>query len=188
MIKQFSKDYYRATGKQWKPYKIISLRKSVALRYLFYYRMAQNSQIYLLRWWAGGVLSRMSKQYGIGIPSDCQIDEGLVIGHACCIAINSKTIMGKNCYISKGITIGKDFRGCRKGAPIIGDYVFVGAGAAIVGKIRVGDDVVIAPNAFVNIDIPSHSIVVGNPCKIYKKEFATEGFLHNLEYNFCAMN
>ena len=46
---------------------------------------------------------------------------------------------------------------------------------------HIGDDVVIAPNAFVNIDVPDHSVVMGNPCIIHHKENATEGYLGNID-------
>ena len=55
--------------------------------------------------------------------------------------------------------------------------MWIGAGAVVVGKIMIGDDVLIAPNSFVNCDVPSHSIVLGNPCKIVYRENATEGYI-----------
>ena len=47
--------------------------------------------------------------------------------------------------------------------PTIGNEVWIGVNATIVGKVTIGDDVLIAPNAFVNCDIPSHCVVFGNP-------------------------
>lgn len=49
--------------------------------------------------------------------------------------------------------------------------------AAIVGRITIGDDVLIAPNRYVNIDEPSHSIVFGNPCMLKHREKVTEGYI-----------
>lgn len=46
-----------------------------------------------------------------------------------------------------------------------------------MGKVYIGNDVLIAPNTFVNCDIPDHSIVIGNPCVIKHKDHATEGYL-----------
>ena len=51
--------------------------------------------------------------------------------------------------------------------------------ATIVGKIVIGDDVLIAPNSYVNCDVPSHSIVFGNPCIIKSREGATCGYVNN---------
>lgn len=56
----------------------------------------------------------------------------------------------------------------------------MGANAVIVGNIRIGNDVLIAPGAYVNFDVPSHSIVLGNPAKIISRENATEGYITNI--------
>lgn len=81
--------------------------------------------------------------------------------------------------IGKGVVIGQENRGKRKGVPTIGSRVWIGVNA-VVGNITVGDDVMIAPNSFVNRDIPSHSIVVGNPCVIHPRAWATEGYIENI--------
>lgn len=47
----------------------------------------------------------------------------------------------------------------------------------VCGKIKIGNDVLIAPNAYVNFDVPDHSVVVGNPGKVYHRENATEGYI-----------
>lgn len=76
--------------------------------------------------------------------------------------------------------IGEENRGKRKGAPTIGDCVWIGPNAVIVGNIQIGDDVLIAPNAFVNKDVPSHSIVYGNPCIIKPVQYATEHYINRI--------
>ena len=75
--------------------------------------------------------------------------------------------------------IGQENRGKRKGTPIIGNEVWIGANAVIVGKINIGNNVLIAPLSYVNFDIPSNSIVIGNPAKIIPRENATEGYIEN---------
>lgn len=55
----------------------------------------------------------------------------------------------------------------------------MGVNATIVGSIIIGDDVLIAPNSYVNCDVPSHSVVFGNPCIIKHKENATESYINN---------
>lgn len=74
--------------------------------------------------------------------------------------------------------IGQTNRGGRQGTPVIGNEVWIGINAAIVGKVTIGDDVLIAPNSYVNCDVPSHSIVFGNPCIIKHRENATEGYIN----------
>ncbi|WP_455264303.1 acyltransferase [Phascolarctobacterium sp.] len=72
----------------------------------------------------------------------------------------------------------KQIGGGRQGTPVIGNEVWIGINAAIVGKVTIGDDVLIAPNSYVNCDVPSHSIVFGNPCIIKHRENATEGYIN----------
>lgn len=91
--------------------------------------------------------------------------------------MNPSTIIGKNCNLNKGCTLGKENRGKRKGAPILGDNVWIGTNSVVVGKVHIGNDVLIAPNAYVNFDVPDHSIVLGNPGNIIKKGNATEGYI-----------
>ena len=86
-------------------------------------------------------------------------------------------MIGCNVNITKGVTIGLSNRGSKKGCPVIGDYVWIGANAAIVGDVHIGEDVLIAPNTYVNCDVPSHSIVLGNPAKIVHRDHATEDYI-----------
>ena len=80
--------------------------------------------------------------------------------------------------MAPGVTIGQENRGKRKGCPVIGDNCWIGTNAVIVGKITIGNDVLIAPLSFVNFDVPSHSIVIGNPAKIIHKENATHEYIN----------
>lgn len=91
--------------------------------------------------------------------------------------MNPQTKIGRNLHIHKGVTIGAENRGKRQGAPTIGDRVFLGINSTVLGNIHIGSDVLIAPNSFVNIDVPDHSVVLGNPCIIKHKENATEGYI-----------
>lgn len=79
--------------------------------------------------------------------------------------------------------IGQSNRGQFKGCPTIGDEVWIGINAAIVGRITIANDVLIAPNSFVNVDVPAHSIVFGNPCIIKHRDCATEGYINNIAEN-----
>ena len=77
------------------------------------------------------------------------------------------------------MTIGQENRGVRKGSPVIGDCVWIGINAAIVGNVKIGNDVLIAPNSYVNCDVPDHSVVFGNPCIIKHRDNATEDYINN---------
>lgn len=94
------------------------------------------------------------------------------------ITISPIATIGRDCTIHKGATVGKENRGSRKGAPIIGDRVWIGINATVVGQIIIGSNVLIAPNAFVNQDIPENSIVIGCPCKVLTNRLdATKDYL-----------
>lgn len=102
------------------------------------------------------------------------------MGHPYNITVNPKAIIGNNCNIHKGVTIGQENCGARKGAPIIGNKVWIGVNATVVGNVVIGDDVLIAPNTYVNCNVPSHSVVFGNPCIIKHRDNATEGYVNNI--------
>ena len=114
----------------------------------------------------------------IQIPEEAKIGEGLYLGHYGPVVINPKAVLGKNINIGVGVTIGQENRGKRTGAPTIGDNVWIGTNAVVVGKITIGSDVLVAPNSYVNFDVPDHSIVIGNPARIIPRENATEGYIN----------
>ncbi|EOU2001713.1 serine O-acetyltransferase [Clostridium perfringens] len=118
--------------------------------------------------------------YGYEISLNAKIGYGFYINHLGPIVVNPKCIIGKNINIHNGVTLGQENRGKRKGAPFIGDYVWIGANSVIVGNIKIGNNVLIAPNSYVNFDVPENSIVIGNPAKIIKKENATIDYIQNI--------
>ena len=103
----------------------------------------------------------------------------LTLALALTITINENAVLGKNVNIHKGATIGQTNRGSTKGVPTVGDNVWIGINSIIVGNIRVVNDVLIAPGAYVNFDVPDHSIVIGNPGRIISSDHATEGYINN---------
>lgn len=122
--------------------------------------------------------ARMRERYGLEIPIKTDIGYGVYLGHAFNITINPDAVIGRNCNVHKGVTVGRENRGKRKGAPRIGDEVWIGVNATVVGGIKVGSDVLIAPNSYVNCDVPDHSIVLGNPCRIIARDNATECYIN----------
>lgn len=147
-------------------------------KWLKYFRKIQTCSNKYLRLYFRARYRALCRRRGIEIPSNTKIGEGLYLGHVYNITINPQAVIGKNCNIHKGIVIGQTNRGPKKGVPVIGNSVWIGINAAIVGGITIGDDVMIAPNSFVNCDIPSHSVVFGNPCIIKPRENATEEYVN----------
>lgn len=75
-----------------------------------------------------------------------------------------------------------EFRGKRQGCPTIGDKVWIGPNDTIIGNVSVGNNVLIAPGVFVNCDVPSNSIVIGNPARIIPNDNATENYITRIQY------
>ena len=103
----------------------------------------------------------------VWIPAEVTFGEGFHIIHAeGSISIHPSTIIGKRCGIMHNVTIGTNMTA---GAPTIGDDVFIGVNSTILGEIRIGDRVRIAANTAITTDVPTDSIVVGSPAKIYPR-------------------
>lgn len=152
-------------------------KKQPEWKFIVMYRKFQINRDNALGVYYRWRLSCWEKKTGIHIENNPNIGKGLIIGHYGRIIINGRVNFGEQIYITHGVTIGRNSTGKRKGVPTIGSRVRIGANASIVGNVKIGNDVMIAPNAFVNIDIPDHSVVVGNPCVIHHKENATRGYL-----------
>lgn len=152
---------------------------SPELQYVYIYRKYNSSNCFLLKTLLIILYRIYSYMFGFQISLKTKIGKGLNINHRGSIVINPNAILGKNINLHPGINIGQENRGKRKGAPTIGDCVWIGTNACIVGKIRIGNNVLIAPNSFVNFDVPDNSIVMGNPGKIRFNEKATECYIGN---------
>lgn len=110
-------------------------------------------------------LRKVSRITGFQIPPNT-VGSGLTIWHWGPIIVNPAAKIGRNCTLNPMVIIGHKLPG--EAAPQIGDNVFIGGGAKIIGNIQIGNNVTIAPNAVVVKDIPSNVIVGGVPAKIIK--------------------
>jgi serine O-acetyltransferase len=82
------------------------------------------------------------------------------------VVIHERTSIGNNCMLGQSITIGGKSK--EYNVPQIGNYVYIAAGARIIGNVKVGNNVIIGANAVVTKDIPDNCIVAGIPAKIIK--------------------
>ena len=113
---------------------------------------------------------------GISIPASVQIGNSFYIGHFGGIILNGQAILGDNCNISQGVTIGVSGIGERRGVPIIGSNVYIGANAVVIGKIHIQDNVLIAACSLVNTNVKVNSVMLGVPAqKISEK--SSEGYI-----------
>ena len=97
--------------------------------------------------------------WGIEISRRARIGPGLYIGHFGGITVSSLAVIGARCAISQSVTIGAE----RRGAPVIGDDVYIACGARLFGPIRVGNNVKIGANAVVHRDVPDQAVVALDP-------------------------
>jgi serine O-acetyltransferase len=102
---------------------------------------------------------------GADIPINCKIAGGLLIPHPNGIVIHPDAKIGPNCLIFQQVTIGTT----RRGSPTIGGHVDIGAGAKIVGPIKIGDHALIGANAVVVFDVPERAVVIGPMAKVMEE-------------------
>lgn len=106
---------------------------------------------------------------GLEIHPGAQIGKGFFCDHGMGVVIGETAIIGKNCVIYQGITLGGTGKHKGKRHPTLGDNVLIGAHSTLLGPIKVGDNVKIgAETVIINKDVPSNSTVVGAPGKIVK--------------------
>jgi len=106
---------------------------------------------------------------GIDLPCEARLGRRFRIDHFGGIVVSGDAVFGDDCIIRNGVTVGLRHTG-QRGAPVIGDRVDIGAGAKVLGSIRIGDDVAIGANAVVITDVPPNCIAVGVPAKILPRK------------------
>jgi len=161
-------DLFRYRGKYSFPVFIKEYFMNPGFKFMVWQRIAhitrnKSKLIYLIPWMK---LKKLKYRYGYDIPAETKIGNGFYIGHIGGIVISGKTIIGNNCNISQGVTIGFSSRGIKKGYPTIGNNVYIGPGAVIIGKIKIGDNVAIGANAVVLNDIANNAVTAGIPAKV----------------------
>lgn len=171
MNQYFKEDYLRMTGMEYRIgiKSFVQFAFSHQIRYVYYWRKA--TLFHKLR------MMKYSRKYGLEISTNAHIGRGLYLGHPYNITVAGGVTLGDNVNLHKGCTIGRENRGRRDGVPTIGNCVAIGINATVIGNIHIGDDVMIAPNSFVNFDVPDHSVVIGNPGVIHSKWDATSGYI-----------
>ncbi len=108
---------------------------------------------------------------GIELPCEAEVGRNFVIDHFGGIIVSGYAKFGDDCRIRSGVVIGLR-RIEEKCAPVIGNNVDIGAGAKLLGPIRVGDNVVIGANAVVLCDVPDNSVAVGVPAVVRPQQRA----------------
>jgi serine O-acetyltransferase len=105
------------------------------------------------------------------ISTNAQIGGGFVVTHVGGLVIGSGTVIGKNCQVRQNVTFGGNYSKKNEGGrlyPIVGDNISIGAGAVIIGPVKVGSNSIIGANTVVTRDMPENVIAFGVPAKIIK--------------------
>jgi len=106
---------------------------------------------------------------GVEIHPGARIGRAFFIDHGAGVVIGETAIVGDHCVMFHNVTLGGTGKYDGQRHPVVGDHVFIGTNAILLGPIRVGDHAKVGANAFViNRDVPAHSTVVGTPARIVK--------------------
>lgn len=174
-MKDWQYDLYRCTGKTDRKTCVKAFLNKREFRLLVYYRQYRKSSglkkglIKLLN-------HRLGRKISIELPYSVQLGRGALFLHPYGIVINRDAVIGRNLTILKGATVGNSMTG-KPGSPVIGDNVYIGLNSSVVGGIRIGNDVMIAANTFVNFDVPDGSLVIGSPGVIHPREKASQPYI-----------
>jgi serine O-acetyltransferase len=91
------------------------------------------------------------------------------------VVIHARAVIGDNCVLGQGITIGG--RSKIEDVPVIGNKVYVASGARVLGNVKIGDNAIIGANSVVIKDVPEGSVAAGVPAKIIKTGVTLEDYL-----------
>ncbi len=109
---------------------------------------------------------------GIEIHPGATIGQGLFIDHGTGVVIGETSEIGDNCTLYQGVTLGGTGKDVGKRHPTLGDNVMVGAGAKVLGPLKIGDNSKIAAGAVVLQNIPDNSTAVGIPARVVRRHGA----------------
>ncbi len=102
---------------------------------------------------------------GVEIPPLTRVGKSFAVHHGQGIVVNNRAIIGDDCIIRQGVTLGNRVASDPYGCPVIGNRVSIGASALVLGRLSIGDDAVIGAGAVVTRDVPAGDVVVGNPAR-----------------------
>jgi serine O-acetyltransferase len=179
-------DLYRYSGKATGALFVRQYLTNPGFKYSFWMRTCRYLQGSATGRWglsglSGLVLKHYAYKFGMSIPFQTEIGSGFYIGHFGGIIVNERAVIGKNCNISPGVIVGQANRGRNKGYPTLGDNVYLGPGAKLVGNVRVGSNVAIGANCVVTRDVPDNAVVVGIPGRVISFK-GSERYVDHTDY------
>jgi len=110
------------------------------------------------------------------VPAECSIGRRTVLSyHGLGIVLHARARIGAGCLIGPGVTIGG--RSGHHEVPVLGERVFVGAGARILGPVTIGDGAVIGANAVVISDVPAGAMAAGVPARVIRTDVVVDDYV-----------
>lgn len=151
----------------------------------FFYRWKVKFLAYLLHY-------LMRVLYAMDIHPAARIAPGVVIDHGIGVVIGSTASVGRGTLIYHGVTLGTKHPCTGKRHPDVGENVILGAGAKILGPIKVGNNAIVGANAVVVRDVPENAVVVGVPARLVKWRGSSDGGKTDREHpnrepEFCGL-
>ncbi len=170
--------------------------RSLALPYLNF-KGFQALQSYRVAHWLWGqdrhalafyLQSRISEAFDVDIHPAARIGKGILIDHGTSVVIGETAVIGNDVSMLHEVTLGGTGKESGDRHPKVGNGVLIGAGAKILGNIKIGDGSKIAAGSIVLNEVPPHSTVAGIPAKVVGKPKSTEPgkhMDHYVEFDFC---
>ena len=133
------------------------------------YRMAHKWYTDGHYFWARWLSQKAVRKTGIEIHPGAQIGKGLFIDHGSGVIIGETTIIGDNCTLYQGVTLGGTGKEQGKRHPTLGNNVMVSAGAKVLGSFTIGDNCKIGAGSVVLEEVPPNCTVVGIPGRVVRR-------------------
>lgn len=174
-LKMIQSDYERLGGKKKLSFPLLFLicRRnplfSTVVNYRFRHFLYKKNAFL----WTALMNFLFPGQTDITIHSKAEIGEGLLIYHGNGIVIGASVRAGKCLTLEHQVTLGNRIMSDKEGAmesPLLGDHVFIGCGAKVLGGVKVGDHARIGANAVVLQNVPDHATAVGVPARVLPKK------------------
>lgn len=148
----------------------LTMRSHFDLLLRLFFKFKSNSIL-------GNIFSRkIFKNYGVQLTRSANIDSSIIFPHPTSVIIGEFVTIKEDCKIFQNVTLGlknpedgSSLEIKKKSYPIIEKNVVIYPNSTVVGSITVGENSIIGSNSFVDFDVPSNTIVAGNPARIVKK-------------------
>ena len=144
---------------------------------IFWFRIARMFYVIKLKLIAEIIMYFVRTIHGIDIHPGARIGKNLFIDHGTGVVIGETAIIGDNCTMYHGSTLGGTGKEHSKRHPTLKDNVMIGAGAKVLGNIVIGNNVKIGANAVVTFDVPDNKTVIGQKATVYEKKYDLDYYI-----------